>query len=85
MSINTWSAIDDYIVASLIPDDPVLEAVLRANAEAGLPAIDVSPAQGRLLHLLVKMSGARRVLEIGRASCREKCQSVCRSRWSPYH
>jgi len=65
MSINTWSAIDDYIVANLIPDDPVLEAVLRANAEAGLPAIDVSPAQGRLLHLLVKMSGARRVLEIG--------------------
>src|SRR5690606_29310822 len=40
-------------------------AILAANAEAGLPAIDVSPAQGKFLHLLVRIAGARRVLEIG--------------------
>src|SRR5690606_18047817 len=40
-------------------------AILAANAEAGLPAIDVSPAQGKFLHLLVQIAGARRVLEIG--------------------
>src|ERR1019366_10633585 len=45
--------------------DPLLDEVLRANAAAGLPPHDVSPAQGKLLHLLARMSGARRILEIG--------------------
>ncbi|MGG0813429.1 O-methyltransferase [Paenibacillus alvei] len=48
-----------------MPSDPVLEAVLAANAAAGLPAHDVSPNQGKLLHLLAKLQGARMILEIG--------------------
>ena len=44
---------------------PALDAVLAANAAAGLPAIDVSPLQGKLLHLLARINGARRILEIG--------------------
>jgi predicted O-methyltransferase YrrM len=60
-----WNAVDDYIVGKLVSDDPVFQQVLDANAAAGLPAIDVSAAHGKLLHLLARMSGARRVLEIG--------------------
>jgi predicted O-methyltransferase YrrM len=60
-----WKAVDHYIVDRLIPEDPMLEAALKANHAAGLPEIDVSPAQGALLNLLVRMSGARKVLEIG--------------------
>jgi predicted O-methyltransferase YrrM len=62
---NPWSAIDDYLNAALLPPDPALEAALRANADARLPAIDVAPNQGKLLHLLVRIQGARDVLEIG--------------------
>ncbi len=66
MSEKTWSEVDDYIEAHLLGDaDPTFEAVLRANAAGGLPAIDVSPAQGKFLNLLVTLSGARRILEIG--------------------
>lgn len=66
MSEKDWAAVDEYIAEQLLADaDPVFEAVLRANAAGGLPAIDVSPAQGKFLHLLVKIAGARRILEIG--------------------
>ena len=65
MSRKTWNAVDSYIVESLFPADPVLDAALAANSKGGLPAIDVSPAQGKLLNLLVRMSGAKRILEIG--------------------
>lgn len=66
MSEKTWSDVDAYLEAELRPaGDPVLEAVLAANAEAGLPDIDVSAVEGLLLGLVVRMSGARRVLEIG--------------------
>jgi predicted O-methyltransferase YrrM len=65
MDQTVWSQVDAYIGDRLLPHDAALEATLAANAAAGLPAIDVSPAQGRLLHLLVRMTGARRVLEIG--------------------
>jgi predicted O-methyltransferase YrrM len=65
MSQKTWTAVDNYVVQGLIPADPALEAALEANREHGLPAIDVSPAQGKLLNLLVRMSGAKRILEIG--------------------
>lgn len=64
-SHELWSAVDAYIGDALLGQDSVLDAVLERNAAAGLPAIDVSPAQGGLLHLLVRMVGARRVLEIG--------------------
>jgi predicted O-methyltransferase YrrM len=57
--------IDTYIESLFIPDDPILEANL-ANANAdGLPPINVSANQGKFLYLLVRIAGARRVLEIG--------------------
>ncbi|MER9856089.1 MULTISPECIES: O-methyltransferase [unclassified Mesorhizobium] len=65
MSKRSWAAVDDYIVGSLFEADPVLDAVLAANHDQGLPAIDVSPAQGKLLSLLARMRGAKKVLEIG--------------------
>ncbi|TPI09734.1 O-methyltransferase [Mesorhizobium sp. B4-1-3] len=65
MSSKTWTAVDDYIVSSLFEADPLLDAVLAANRDQGLPAIDVSPAQGKLLSLLVRIRGAKKVLEVG--------------------
>ncbi len=62
---KTWSEVDEYVVDRLIGADPVLDAALAEAEAAGLPAIAVSPAQGRLLHLLARMVGARRILEIG--------------------
>lgn len=60
-----WKRVDDYLAGCLIPTDAALDAALAANAAAGLPAIDVAPNQGRLLHILARMIGARRILEIG--------------------
>jgi predicted O-methyltransferase YrrM len=65
MSQDIWTAVDQYIVETLIPSDRALEAALRSSAEAGLPAIQVSPSQGKLLHLLARSLGARNILEIG--------------------
>lgn len=62
---NAPEEVDAYLGDVLRFADPVLDAVLAANAAAGLPAIDVSPAQGRMLALLVAMTGAKRVHEIG--------------------
>ena len=60
-----WAEVDDYIVDRLLGTDDALTATLAANAAGGLPDIDVSPAQGRMLHLLARMAGARRILEVG--------------------
>lgn len=60
-----WTEVDAYIADRLLGTDEALAATLRANADAGLPDIDVSPAQGRMLHLLARMAGARRILEVG--------------------
>jgi predicted O-methyltransferase YrrM len=57
--------VDAYLEEKLLPADPVLEEALRSSAAAGLPNIQVSPTQGKLLYLLAKALGARRVLEIG--------------------
>ncbi|MDI4662786.1 O-methyltransferase [Xanthobacter autotrophicus] len=65
MSATLWAGMDDYIVERLLPADPVLEEVLAASAEAGLPAISVSAAQGQMLHLFARMIGSKRILEIG--------------------
>jgi predicted O-methyltransferase YrrM len=62
---EAWQDVDAYLAGKLLGDDPILDAALRANEEGGLPAIDVSPVQGKLLHLLARAAGARRVLEIG--------------------
>ncbi|MEC0308708.1 O-methyltransferase [Paenibacillus lautus] len=61
----TWEKVDDYLTEHLIPYDEVLEKVLAANREAGLPEIDVSKAQGKLLNVIVQIKGAKRILEIG--------------------
>ncbi|MGB6118251.1 MAG: O-methyltransferase, partial [Mesorhizobium sp.] len=65
MSEQNWHQVDDYFEGALIGEDRTLGAMLAANRAAGLPAIDVSPLQGKFLALLVKMTGAKRVLEIG--------------------
>jgi len=65
MSAPRWSVVDRYLEDLLRPTDPALRAALRASRAAGLPEIQVSPLQGRFLHLLARLSGARRVLEIG--------------------
>ncbi|WP_339255689.1 O-methyltransferase [Paenibacillus sp. FSL P2-0136] len=62
---NKWSNVDAYFNDRLLAADPVLDAVLDANTGAGLPAIDVAPNQGKLLHLLALMKGASNILEIG--------------------
>lgn len=60
-----WTAVDRYINETLLTPDPSLDAALKASAEAGLPAISVSPPQGKLLHLLALAQHARNILEIG--------------------
>ncbi|HWW56762.1 MAG TPA: O-methyltransferase [Sphingopyxis sp.] len=60
-----WQAVDDYIAATLLGDDDALATTLANNAEQGLPPIDVSAAQGKMLFLLAQMAGARRILEVG--------------------
>ncbi len=60
-----WAAVDQYFGGLLAPSDEHLAAALKANRDAGLPAIDVSPLQGKFLHVLVQMTQAKRVLEIG--------------------
>ena len=57
--------VDNYIERLFVPQDPVFEQALRDAAEAKLPPISVSPNEGKLLYLLTKICGARRVLEIG--------------------
>jgi predicted O-methyltransferase YrrM len=65
MMQETWTAVDRYISGVMVPSDAVLEEALRATEAAGMPAISVSPAQGKMLLLLAQMMGARRILEIG--------------------
>jgi predicted O-methyltransferase YrrM len=65
MSQDQWSAVDQYITDLYIPSDPALDAALQATANAGMPAIQVAPNQGALLHILALSVGARTILEIG--------------------
>ncbi|MGA8531616.1 MAG: O-methyltransferase [Acidobacteriaceae bacterium] len=60
-----WTKVDQYVEDLLIPPDPMLDAAQTASAAAGLPDIAVTSSQGKFLHLLAKMQGARRILEIG--------------------
>ncbi|MGB6327058.1 MAG: O-methyltransferase [Methylocella sp.] len=60
-----WTAVDEYITDMLVPSDAALDAALEASDAAGLPAIQVTPNQGKLLHLLARLQSARRILEIG--------------------
>ncbi len=65
MSERLWHEVDEYVERRLVPADPVLEQTLRASAEAGLPPIALTPAHGKLLHLIARIHGARRILEVG--------------------
>ena len=65
MTQELWTAVDQYINGLLVPSDPALDAALEASTAAGLPSIQVSPPQGKLLHLLARLRGARNILEIG--------------------
>ncbi len=60
-----FGRVDHFLEGLLPPDDEPLVAALRDSASAGLPSIQVSPLQGRLLHLFARSIGARRILEIG--------------------
>ena len=62
---QTWEAVDDYLSDLLGTDDDALKHALEASTKAGLPEIQVSANQGKLLHLLARMQGARRILELG--------------------
>ena len=60
-----WTAVDRYLTDLLVPADAALAATLEESARAGLPPIAVSPTEGKLLHLLARVHGAREILEIG--------------------
>jgi predicted O-methyltransferase YrrM len=65
MTEELWGAVDRYINDLFVPPDDVLNAVVQASNAAGLPPINVSPNQGKLLQLLALIQGARNILEIG--------------------
>ncbi|WP_090058461.1 O-methyltransferase [Lentzea fradiae] len=65
MGHDSWNAVDAYIDNLLVAPDPALEDAARANVGFELPDIAVSPAQGKFLHLLARIRGARTILEIG--------------------
>ena len=65
MTKELWTDVDRYLTAHLVPPDAALDAALATSATAGLPEIAVSPNHGKLLHLLARIQGARRILEIG--------------------
>ena len=60
-----WRRTDEYLVDTLVGHDTALESAIAAQTAEGLPAIEVAPVAGKLLHLLARIAGARRVLEIG--------------------
>jgi len=63
--VKLWEEVDRYISDTLVRPDEALEAALEASDAAGLPAINVSPAHGKLLWLLARLLDAKRILEIG--------------------
>lgn len=65
MSQETWNAVDEYIVETLFEDDAALAEAVKASDEAGLPSIQVTAPQGRMLAMLARIQGARRILEVG--------------------
>jgi predicted O-methyltransferase YrrM len=62
---DTWRRVDAYLTDLLVGHDPALEQAVADQNAAGLAAIEVAPVNGKLLHLVARMTGARRVLEIG--------------------
>jgi predicted O-methyltransferase YrrM len=62
---DLWTRVDEYVTSTLVAQDEALISALSDSEAAGLPAISVSPAHGKLLHMLARMIGAGRILEIG--------------------
>jgi predicted O-methyltransferase YrrM len=62
---ETWEKVDRYVTETVVGEDEALRAAVEAAEGAGLPSIQVSPPQGKLLHLLARAIGARQVLEFG--------------------
>ena len=65
MPEQVWADVDDFFISNLLPADDVLRETLETNVAEQLPPIAVTPPQGKLLHLLARACGARRILEIG--------------------
>src|SRR5450432_2302344 len=65
MTQEKWTAVDDYFNNLLVPSDPALDAALANSAASGLPSIQVSATQGKLLHIFARMLNAKNILEIG--------------------
>jgi caffeoyl-CoA O-methyltransferase len=65
MNQEQWTVVDKYITDLFIPPDPVLDATIQSTIDANMPLINVAPNQGKLLHVLALMKGARKILEIG--------------------
>lgn len=65
MADDRWTEVDRYFAELLLPSDPILDSALETSVTAGLPAISVSPTQGKLLQMLAQILGARSILEIG--------------------
>jgi predicted O-methyltransferase YrrM len=65
MNLERWTAVDAYLNELLVRSDEALEQALERSADAGLPAIAVSPTQGKFLMMLARIQGARRILEVG--------------------
>lgn len=65
LSLSAAHEVDRYLVDTLVGRDDALEAAVAAQRAADMPAIEVAPTGGKLLWLLARLSGARRVLEIG--------------------
>jgi predicted O-methyltransferase YrrM len=65
MTQREWTKVDRYLIDLFVPSDPALDATLKASAKAGLPAISVTPNQGKLLHILARAQNAKKILEIG--------------------
>lgn len=65
MALEEWTAVERYLSSVLVPRDAALDGAIRASKEAGLPEIQVSELEGRLLHLLARLQNARAILEIG--------------------
>ena len=65
MPEQAWADVDEFFTTNLLPADDVLRATLETNVAEHLPPIAVTPPQGKLLHLLARACGAKRILEIG--------------------
>jgi predicted O-methyltransferase YrrM len=65
MDERRWNDVDNYLGSQLLEDDPVLNRATETSQQSGLPAIAVSPLQGKFLYVLARLIGARQVLEIG--------------------